>query len=213
MVARVVQVEHRRDGVHAQAVGVVLLQPEERVGEQEAADLGAPVVEDERAPVAVLALPRIGMLEERGAVEPGEPVGVLGEVARHPVEDDADVVLMARVDERLEVRGRPEAARRREEARDLVAPRRRVGMLHDRQELDVRVAHVLDVRDEPVGELAIREVAIADGVAAVRTIRDPRPRSQVHLVDRHRPLEPRSRVRTPIHPVRVAPLVRRLTHD
>ena len=209
VVARVVEVEHRRDGVDAQAVGVVLLQPEERVGEQEAAHLGAPVVEDERAPVAVLALPRIGVLEERRAVELGEPERVLRKVARHPVEDDADVVLMARVDERLEVRRRTEAARRREEARDLIAPRRRVRVLHHRQELDVRVAHVLDVGNEPLGELAVGQVAIADGVAAVLAIRDARPRPEMHFVDRHRPLEPRPRVRAPIHPVRVAPLVRR----
>ena len=136
------------------------------------------------------------------------PCASFGKVARHPVEDDADVVLMAGVDERLEVRRRAEAAGRREEARDLVAPRRRVRVLHHRQELDVRVAHVLDVGDEPLGELAVGQVAIAD--ASPRApIRDARPRSEVHLVDRHRPLEPRSGVRAPIHPVGVAPLVRR----
>ena len=36
------------------------------------------------------ALPRIGMLVERGAVESAEPVRIVGEMARHPVEDDAE---------------------------------------------------------------------------------------------------------------------------
>ena len=53
--ARIVQVEHGGDGIHAQAVDVILLQPEERVGDEEAAHLVAAVVEDEGAPVAVLA--------------------------------------------------------------------------------------------------------------------------------------------------------------
>ena len=67
--ARVVEVEHRRDGVDAQPVGVVLAQPEERVREQEVAHLGAPEVEDERAPVGMRAAPRVRVLVERGAVE------------------------------------------------------------------------------------------------------------------------------------------------
>ena len=62
-------------------------------------DLVAAVVEDQRAPVAVLALPRIGVLVERGAVEARETVRVLREVAGHPVEDHADAGLVAGVDE------------------------------------------------------------------------------------------------------------------
>ena len=87
---RVVEVQHRRDRVHAQAVDVILLEPEQRVRQQEVPDLVAAVVEDERAPVLVLALPRIGVLVERGAVEARQTVLVLGKVSRHPVEDDAE---------------------------------------------------------------------------------------------------------------------------
>ena len=63
--ARVVEVEHRRDRVDAQAVDVELLEPVERVGDEEVAHLVAAEVEDERAPVRVLALPRVGVLVER----------------------------------------------------------------------------------------------------------------------------------------------------
>ena len=59
-------------------------------------------------------------------------------------------------------------------------------MLHHRQQLDVRVAHLLDVGDEPLGELAVGQVAIV-------FFRHARPRSEVHFVDRHRPVEPRVR--------------------
>ncbi len=120
--ARVVEVEHRRDRVDAQAVDVELLEPEERVGEQEVPHFVAAVVEDERAPVAVLALARIGVLVERRAVETGQAVRVLRKMPRHPVEDDADPVAVAALHERLEVLGRAEAAGRREETGHLIAP-------------------------------------------------------------------------------------------
>ena len=38
----------------------------------------------------MLALPRIGVLVERRAVEAREAVDVLGKMARHPIEDHAD---------------------------------------------------------------------------------------------------------------------------
>ena len=102
---RVVEVEHRGDGVHAQPVDVELAQPVERVAHQERPHLVPAVVEDERAPVLVLALPRIGVLVEGGAVEAGQPVRVLREMAGHPVEHDAEAGLVTGVDQRAEVVG------------------------------------------------------------------------------------------------------------
>ena len=123
LLARVVEIEHRGDRVDAEPVDVILGEPVERVGEKEIADLVAAVVEDQRAPVAMLALARIRVLVERGAVETGQRVGVLGKVPRHPVENHADAVLMALVHEGLELRRRTEPARRRIEARSPGSPR------------------------------------------------------------------------------------------
>ena len=114
--ARVIQVQHGGHRVHAQAVDVVLLQPEQRVGDQEGAHLVAAVVEDQRAPLAMLALARIGMLVERGAVEEHQAVRVLGEVRRHPIHNHADARLVAAIHEVLEIVGRAEARRGREVA-------------------------------------------------------------------------------------------------
>ena len=82
--ARVIEVEHRRHRVDAQAVDVKLLEPEERVAEEERAHLVAAVVEDQRAPVLVLALARIGVLVERRAVELREAVAILRESGPAP---------------------------------------------------------------------------------------------------------------------------------
>ena len=82
----------------------------ERVGQQEVADLVAPEVEHERAPVGVLALARVGVLVQRGAVEAGQRPVVLREVRGHPVDDHADAAWVQRVDERAEVVGRCRSA-------------------------------------------------------------------------------------------------------
>ena len=69
LLPRVVQVQHRCDGVDPQAVDVVLAEPEERVREQEVLHLGAAEVEDVRAPIRMVAAARVVVLVERGAVE------------------------------------------------------------------------------------------------------------------------------------------------
>ena len=88
--AGVVEVEHRRHRVDPEAVDVQLLDPVQGAGQEEVAHLVAAEVEDERAPVGVLALAGVGVLVEGGAVEAGEGPVVLGEVGRHPVDDHAD---------------------------------------------------------------------------------------------------------------------------
>ncbi len=112
--ARVIEVEHRGDGIHAQTVEVVVLQPETGIRGEEGRHFRPPEIVDVGAPILVEALPRVGMLVEMGPVELAEPMGVQREMARHPVEHHADAGLVGHVDEGREVIGRAETARRRE---------------------------------------------------------------------------------------------------
>ena len=120
--ARVVEIKHRGDRIDPEPVDVVVLEPEQRVGEQEVRDLAPTVIVDQRVPVEVKAEARVGVLVEMGAVEIAEPVRIGREVARHPVEHEADAGLLAAVDEADEGLGRPVPAGRREQADRLVAP-------------------------------------------------------------------------------------------
>ena len=158
---------------------MVLRQPEERVGDEEVAHLGAAVVEDERAPVGVRAAARILVLVERGAVEAHERELVAREVRRHPVEDHAEAARVQPVDELAELVGRAVARGRGEVAGHLVAPRARERMLHHGHQLDVREAEAERVVGELVGQLGV-------GQRAVALERVEPPRAEVHLVDRHR---------------------------
>ena len=101
--ARVVQVNHRRHRIDAQAVNVVAVQPEQRVAEEEVAYLGTAVVENLGAPVAVFAQPRVGVLVKVCAVKVAQAMQVVGEVRGNPVEDHSEAVAMEVVDEVREV--------------------------------------------------------------------------------------------------------------
>src|ERR1700749_980244 len=89
LIAAVVEIEHRGHCVNTQAVNVALAQPEEGVGDEKVANLVASVVEDEGAPVGVLAEARVCVLVERRAVEATQSPSVFREVRRNPVHDDA----------------------------------------------------------------------------------------------------------------------------
>jgi hypothetical protein len=119
---RVVEVEHRGDGVDPQPVDVVAIAPEERVGDEEVADLGPAEVEDERSPVGMLAALRVGVLVERGAIEPAQGEVVGREVGRHPVHQHSDPGVVQRIHHGREVVGVAESGGRRVVAGHLVAP-------------------------------------------------------------------------------------------
>ena len=86
---------------------------------------------------------------------------------------------MQRVDQRHEVVRRAEASRGREITDRLVAPTAVERMLRDRQELDVRVAHLGDVVGQPWRQLAIAQ-------PAVLFLGQAHPGAEMDLVDRQR---------------------------
>ena len=157
--AGVVEVEHRRHGVDPEAVDVVLLDPEQGVGDEEVADLVAAEVEYQRAPVGVLALAGVAVLVQGRPVEAGQGELVTWEVGRHPVDDHTDSAPVQGVDQSPEVVRFAEARRRRVVARHLVSPRSAEGVLGDRHELDVGEAHVGQILGELLGQLAVGRAA------------------------------------------------------
>src|ERR1700751_4481789 len=97
-------------------------QPIERARQQEVRHLAAPIIINERVPIGVNALTRVGMLVERRSVEPTEPVGVVWEMSGHPVEDQAQSRDVTGVDKSPEVVGRPIPAGRRKQRDWLISP-------------------------------------------------------------------------------------------
>src|SRR6202012_2062006 len=106
----------------AQAIDGIALQPEQRVRHQEIDDLGATVIVDQRAPVEVTALQRIGVLVQRGAIEMAERMRVVGKMTGYPVQQYAEAFAMAGIDQRRKILRRAESAGRRVQACRLIAP-------------------------------------------------------------------------------------------
>ena len=103
--ARIIQVEHRRHRVNPQPVDVIFLQPEQRVAQQKVSHFVPPVVEDQGAPLLVLAFARVGVFVQMRAVEVGQAVPVFRKVGRHPIQNHAYAVAMAVIDEVRELVG------------------------------------------------------------------------------------------------------------
>src|SRR5205807_10581795 len=78
--ARVVEVEHRRDGVNPQAVGMITIKPKDRVADKKALYLGATVIKNVALPLGMIALAGVGVFIEMASIEKSQAVLIGGKV-------------------------------------------------------------------------------------------------------------------------------------
>src|SRR5688572_13532116 len=120
--SRVVKIDHRRHRIDSQTIQVILLEPEQRIGSQEIADLVPTEIENCSAPVLVKSETWVGMFVQVGSVKKAQAMLVGRKVGRHPVQDDTNPGAMARIHEGPEVVRRAMTACRGEIAGSLIAP-------------------------------------------------------------------------------------------
>ncbi len=192
---RKVEVEHGGHGVHPQAIEVVLLQPEDRVADEEVAHLVAAVVEHQALPLRLEATPRVGVFVQRCAVKGGQTVGVGRKVGRHPVQQHPNAMLVQGVHQVHQVLRRTVTRRGREVTGDLVAPGAIKRVFCHRHQLDMGEVQRLAMRSQALGQFAVVQER-----AVVRAL----PRAQVHFVDGDG-LRTRLAGRTFFHPLGVVP--------
>ena len=159
---------------------MIFLQPVKRVGAQIVENFGAAVVVNLGSPVFVLALARIGVFVQMGAVKFAQAVPVLRKMGGNPVHDHRDPRLMELVDQITQVVRRAEAAGRRKHADHLIPPGSVKRMFGQRQKLDMGKAHV-----GHIGYQRVRHFAISQILAAVFAFAPPG--TGMHFVNRHRP--------------------------
>ena len=152
-------VDEARDRIHAQTVEMELLEPVIRGGLQKTPHLATGMDEIIAAPLA-FSDRAVRILIKRRAVILREAVGVHREVNGDEIHDRADSGVMQPVDQQPELRRCAVARGGGEKAGVLIAPRAVKRVLGERQELDVRVAAVQQIGDEPVGELLIGKPAV-----------------------------------------------------
>ena len=179
--ASVVQIEDRSDSVHTQSVHMELLNPEQRIADEEILHFALPEVKDLRPPVRMLALAGVRVLIARLSVEVRQTVRVLRKMRRHPVEDDADAVAVQVVDHVRKILRRSIAAGRCEITRDLITPGTVEGVLRDTHQLNVGIAHFLQILGDGMGKVTV----IIKTVFLLR-VRMTHPAANVALIDRDR---------------------------
>src|SRR5260221_11192469 len=151
----VIEVQDGSDGIHAQAVDAVAIEPEHSAAQQEVCDLGAPVIVDEGVPIEVAPLLRVFMLIQRRPIETTEAVRIVGKVSGHPVEDNGKALAVACIDQGCKIGWSAEAASRREKSGWLITPGSVERMLADWQEFNVGESHVMGVSRQFLRQLAV----------------------------------------------------------
>ena len=94
-------------------------------------------IEDAGFPIRMKALFGICMFEEMAAIEVGQSMLIIGEVGRHPIENNAQAILVKIIDEIHKILRRAVSAGWCEVVASLVTPRAIKRMLGDRQNLEV----------------------------------------------------------------------------
>src|SRR5262245_37878118 len=90
----VIEVKHGCHGVQPQAVNVIVVQPEERASKQEIRHLTPTIIENDRAPIGMFPLPRIRMFIQMRSVEVTQAMIVARKMSGHPIQDDANPMLV-----------------------------------------------------------------------------------------------------------------------
>ena len=101
---------------------MIFFQPVEGAGNQEIAHFVASKIENFGAPLGMFTAARVLMFVEVRAVEETQAMRITGEVRGHPVQNDADAVLMKTINKIHKIGWRAKAAGGRKIADNLVTP-------------------------------------------------------------------------------------------
>ena len=147
-----IEVQNAGHAIHTDTVDMKFAYPIQKIGDKKAAHLAAAHIKFERAPVGMLFF-----FEQFFAIKTRKAMRVLAKTTRYPVENNANVLLVAAINKMTQAIGRTIARGGRKIARDLVSPRSIKRMFHERHNLDVRIAHLFYVGYKLIGKLIVAQ--------------------------------------------------------
>ena len=130
----VIQIQHRRHGIHAKPVNVVPIEPTQGAIDEEVFDLSTSVVEYSAFPFRMPAFAGVGMVIEMRSIKKSQTMRVIGEMGRSPIHNDPNPRLMAGINKPLKILRRPKPTGGGEISRRLISPRSIKGVLHNRHQ-------------------------------------------------------------------------------
>ena len=184
-----------------------LLNPVERIGNQEVLDLRLAEIKDLRSPVRVFSLAWVRIFIARCPVKLRQPMGVLRKMSGHPVQNHANAVAVQVIHQIGEILRGPVPGCRRVVARYLIAPGAVKRMFRDPHQLDVRVACLQEI----VGD-GMRKIPVIVESILMLTVRVAHPAPDMALIDGNRRLV-LDKVILPPHPSSVRPFDRAKIRD
>ena len=173
----VIEIQHRCHGIHTEPVHMVMLDPEQGIGNKEILHFRFAIIKDLCSPVRMLSFPWIRILKSRRTVKFSQTVCISREMSRHPVKDDTDIIPVQFIDHIRKVFRCPVSGSRSIISCHLISPGSVKGMFRHSHQLHMSVSHVLYVFYDRIGKFPVCIESF------VFTSWMPHPRPEVYLID------------------------------
>ena len=191
--ALVIQIQHRLHRADAQTVCVELRNPEHRRGQQERLHFAAPEI---KLLYAVHHILRVGFacFIARLSVKHEQSMRIGRESGSRPIQNDTDTRLMTAIHQIHQVMRRTVPAGCGEKAQRLISPRAVIRMLQKRQQFQMGIPHLAQIRNQSICN---------DAIIKKRTVFRCLPRPKMYFINIHRF---RCNL-SALHPVSIAPYI------
>ena len=180
-----------------------LFHPKQTIGKQEIADLTLIVIKDICTPMRMFSTSWIRMLIQWLSVKHTKSVRIFREMCRYPVQDHANPLVMHIIYKIHKIIRIAISSGWSIITRYLISPRAVKRMLRNSHQFNMCISHFMDILRDHWRKLSIGEESI---IIIFHTFS---PRTQMHLIDRHRLLPQRlSRLLgTVMHPAVIIPMI------
>ena len=176
----VIQIQHRCHRIHTKPVHMIVLNPEQCIGDQEILHLRLAVVENLRPPVRMLSLSRIRIFKCRRTVKISQSMGILWKMRRYPVQDHTDAIPVQIINHIGKILRCPVTGSRRIISGYLIPPGSVKRMLCNPHQFYMSVSHLFHIICDRMCELAICIKSFLFGT------RITHPGAHMYLIDRQR---------------------------
>ena len=204
----VIQVEHGGHRIHPDAVGVILVRPEQCIGNEEVGDLGPSVIVNQGAPMGMGTFSGILMLINAGPVKTRQSMGVSWKMGGNPIQNHSDSLTVHIIHKIHEIVRRAVTAGRGVISGHLITPGGVQRMLHHRKQLHMGIAHLFHILCQKRGYFAVIVKFRSGNIISLLVLLEgmAHPGAQMNLVNQHG-LFLGMRCGPLLHPFLVLPLI------
>ena len=176
----VIQIQHRCHRIHTKPVHMIVLNPEQCIGDQEILHLRLAVVENLRPPIRMLALSRICIFKCRRSVKVRQPMRILWKMRRYPVQDHTDAIPVQIIDHIGKILRCPVTGSRRIISGYLIPPGSVKRVLRNPHQLHMGIPHLLHIIRNRMSKFTIGIKSL------ILCARMTHPGAHMYLIDRQR---------------------------